>query len=798
MTPLLRATLAYAAGLLLGLRALPSAAAAAMIALAAAAAAAMLIRGFRPRATAPLAFCLAGALVGGLRAAAVRTDCRSGLEDGARVELTGVPLVLSTDGAATPVRAARVDSPVASTADGRRPPGCQGVVLRVNAPESRIAVLDSVARGRAAALVVHGRWSAYPARGGWPRRPEFAGAVLADSVAVEGGLQSPRAGPVVRFRTSQQARLRALLPDRWGLAEALLLAHKAGLSRETRDRWVAAGLVHLLAISGMHVGLLLGGALGIGAACGLSRRHARRAALLVAAAYVLFLGAPNAALRALLQATLLLGALELQRPAEPFTSLAAAALAILLLEPLALLDPGFQLSFAGMIGLVGWRAPLARLLPRRMHRHARDGIAAGIAASALTTPIAALHFGTAAWIGIPASLVAVPLLAAALAALLLALAIAVLTGTTSGLHATLADAPLRLLDTCADLAARVPGGHGHVAAATVFAALAAAAAVVLVRRALTPAAQPLPPPSHAPDAVHRVWAARHRRARWRAGIAAAAAVAVFAWSPHVLRPHDGRVEIHAIDVGQGDAIAVRTPRDRWILIDAGPRTFRRDAGRDRVVPYLLRHGARRIEALVLTHPHADHIGGAAAVLEVFDVGVIIDPGFPAGSDIFVDLLAAARRSGRRWVAARAEATFSIDRVHIALMYPVRALDEAADANDNSVVLHLRYGDFTALFLGDAPSSIEAKIIDRHGARLKSTVLKVGHHGSRTSTSDALLAAARPDLALISAGRRNRYGHPAPDVLGRLTRHEVRVLRTDEHGNITVRAAADGRMDVLAR
>ncbi|HSJ05883.1 MAG TPA: ComEC/Rec2 family competence protein [Longimicrobiales bacterium] len=285
--------------------------------------------------------------------------------------------------------------------------------------------------------------------------------------------------------------------------------------------------------------------------------------------------------------------------------------------------------------------------------------------------------------------------------------------------------------------------------------------------------------------------------RLRTLAAAATAIAVVAWAP-LLRPRDGSLAIHAIDVGQGDAFAVRTPRGRWILVDAGPRTMHTDAGRDRVVPFLLRGGARRVDALVLTHPDGDHIGGAAAVLDAFDVGLVIDPGLPAGKDMFIDLLAAARRGGQRWIAAREGIRFTVDGVEFSVLHPFSQVDGAGIANDLSVVLRMEYGAFAALFLGDAPMAVEDILVSRHGDGLRADVLKVGHHGSATSTGEALLASARPAIALVSAGRRNRYGHPAPGVLHRLARHEVRVLRTDELGNITVRVTAGGTVEVRAR
>ncbi|HSJ31205.1 MAG TPA: DNA internalization-related competence protein ComEC/Rec2 [Longimicrobiales bacterium] len=789
MTLLLSVTLAFAGGLLGGLRQpLP------MVLLAMACAGGALALSVPRRRAAVVLFIIAGAVAGSVRASGAARDCREGLRDGTAVHLLAVALVVPTDGVTLPVRARQLTSDDVT---------CANVVVRTRFGARHRAVLDSAVR-RGAPLVVTGRWMAYAPRNGWPRKPEYAGGVLVDRIAIAdiapgaGDSVSHRgADALTRFRTSQQTRLRALLPDTWGLAEALLLAQKAGLSPETRSRWVAAGLVHLLAISGMHVGLIAGGVILLAGLCGVPRRNARRLALLVTLGYVLFLGAPSAALRALLQASLLLAAVELQRPADPFTALAAAGLVILLLEPLAILDPGFQLSFAGMAGLIGWRRPIAAALPGQLHPHVRDGLAAGVAASALTTPIAALHFGTASWIGIPASIVAVPVLACAVALLLAALLIAAVTGATAGLHASAADGALRLLDRIAAIAAGVPGGHGYMAASTVMYGLLAIAAALIVR-GMVRGRDEVQPPSHAGDAVHEAFARRHLRRRLRAAIAVTAALALLAWAPLLLRPQDGRLEIHAIDVGQGDAFAIRTPAGRWLLVDTGPRTARGDAGRDRVVPYLLARGARRLDALILTHPDADHIGGAEAVLDAFEVGLVIDPGLPAGKDIFIDLLAAARRDGQRWVAARDGISFDIDGVRIALLFPFTAVDATSDANDNSVVFRLTFGAFAALFLGDAPVAVEEQLVARHGDGLASAVLKVGHHGSRTSTGAALLEAADPTVALVSAGRRNRYGHPNPGVLQRLEDYRVRVLRTDQSGNFIVRAARSGRIDVLAR
>jgi competence protein ComEC len=345
---------------------------------------------------------------------------------------------------------------------------------------------------------------------------------------------------------------------------------------------------------------------------------------------------------------------------------------------------------------------------------------------------------------------------------------------------------LRVLDACAAAAAAVPGGHAFVSPAVVTAWLAAAGVVIVANR-LRMAGDPAQPTRNASENRSRIAILR------LAWVGSAAVFVVTAW-PVVAGRNGGALEIHAIDVGQGDAFAVRTPEGRWLVIDTGPRTATFDAGRSRVVPFLLRHDAKRLAALILTHPDGDHIGGAQAILDVFDVDVVIDPGTAVGKGQYVATLDAARQHGTRWLAARSGREMRLDDLVIRFLAPdEQVLDSQRDANDFSVVFRLGYGRFGALFLGDAPAWVEDRIVARDGPSIASDMIKVGHHGSRTSTGDSLLDAVSARVALISVGRRNRYGHPAPAVIERLGRHGVRILRTDESGSIMVRVGADGRM-----
>lgn len=768
MRPLPRAVVALLAGLLLGFR-LPLTPTDLLVTGALGAPVTFLLRS--RTLFVDLAFLGAGALLGLATAHSARVDCRARFPEDASIEIRGTFVELPAD------RAAGFLLEGVRIGDGAV--RCEGEVrtrlgARMEAPPP------------GAEVVGWGRWRAWPDDGPWPRRPEYAGTLVLDSVRVVAP-PDPFRHPLLVVRGATQARIRRLFDGHAPLVEALLIARTRALDPDVRDRFARSGLAHLLSISGMHVGLIAGILLLLSRAAGLSTRHGDVATVVATGSYVLLLGAPHAASRAAVQLGLVLAARMLQRPADPCAILATAAFVILAADPFAALDAGFQLSFAGMVGLIALRRRILDAVPGTRLPAVRDSIASSIAATIATAPFTVLHFNQVALVGVVANLVAVPLLGLAVPSLGLALAVAIVSEPAGRFLAGGAGLVLDALDAVAAAAAGVPMGSLYVpsdavAAWTLGAIAWALLTTVLARRA--PARRSSSPrPTGIRPAV-----------RTLAG-ALAFLTLVTAW-PLAARRFATGLEIHAIDVGQGDAIAIRTPMGRWILVDAGPRTDRYDAGRAAVVPFLLRHGARRLEALVLTHPDADHIGGAEAVLDAFPVGTIVDPGLAVGKSMYLDVLRASIDEGARWIAARAGQRIAFDGLEFELLHPAEPwLDGDDEANNVSVAFRLRHGRFAALFLGDLPAAAEIEIAARHGERLRSRILKVGHHGSATSTATALLEAAKPEAAVISVGRGNRYGHPAPVVLERLEAHGVRVFRTDLHGWIRVRAWEDGRYTV---
>jgi competence protein ComEC len=246
----------------------------------------------------------------------------------------------------------------------------------------------------------------------------------------------------------------------------------------------------------------------------------------------------------------------------------------------------------------------------------------------------------------------------------------------------------------------------------------------------------------------------------------------------------GRLTLHFVDVGQGDAAVLRTPNGHFVVIDAGPRDERFDAGASRVVPLLQREGAEAVDVLVASHAHLDHVGGIGAVLRALPVGTVVEPAAPGTDSTYRAMLGAVGVSGAAWDPARRGERFTVDSVEFTVLHPDTTWSGwGLDLNDDSVVLLVRYGGFRAIFMGDAGEAPEAVLRGRVG---HVDLLKVGHHGSRTASGTRWLRELSPTVAVLSAGSHNRYGHPSPDALQRLGAHHATIWRTDQEGTVTVR------------
>ena len=484
----------------------------------------------------------------------------------------------------------------------------------------------------------------------------------------------------------------------------------------------------------------------------------------VAITFVLFIGAPAAAVRAAAMLAGLGTSRLAQRPTSPW-AIWAVACAIPLRDPRMVLDTGWQLSAAGMAGLIasrgigrGW---LARVDGWR--RALLDNLLATSVASIATAPLVAWTFGRVSLAALPTNLVASPLFGLAQPLLFGSLVLSPLDG------------PARFVAGAARVVLLAIDGVARAGAALPFAALRA-----------EPGAMTFACSGIAALAVLAACGGWRPR---RALSIALGALALAAWWPRLARG-PGHLEVHVLDVGQGDAIALRTPRGRWILVDAGGSWHGRDAARTTIGPLLRRYGGE-VVLLSLSHPHADHIGGAPALVDGFPIGAVWDGAYVSPSDGYRAVLLAARSRGTPWRRVVVGDSTTVDGLGIRVLAPDSGwVSTLADPNEASVVLRITFGSLRLLFTGDAERAEEAWLVERYGAELGADVLKVGHHGSLTSSTPAFLDAVHPRLAVVSVGAGNSYGHPSPEVLRALDARGVHVLRTDDVGTIVI--TSDGR------
>ncbi len=245
----------------------------------------------------------------------------------------------------------------------------------------------------------------------------------------------------------------------------------------------------------------------------------------------------------------------------------------------------------------------------------------------------------------------------------------------------------------------------------------------------------------------------------------------------------GKLAVHFINVGQGDSILLQLPDRQTMLVDAGPN----EAG-SAVVSYLQEQGVEKIDYLVATHPHADHIGGMDNVIQAFEIGKVYMPRVTTTTESFESVLRSLKAKGLKITPVKAGLTIlDQNALKISFVAPCRSGYE--DLNNWSAVLKVRYGSTSFLLTGDAQAESEQEML-ASGADLKADVLKVGHHGSYSSTTRAFLKAVSPKYAVISVGAGNDYGHPHRETLARLASAGVKVYRTDRDG--TVMFVSDGK------
>ena len=552
------------------------------------------------------------------------------------------------------------------------------------------------------------------------------------------------------------------------LVRALVLADKSDMSPQVRDRWAAAGLAHVLAVAGLHVGVIAAVVELLLGLMRVSRRSAPLVGVVIIVLYVMTIGAPPAAVRAAAMLAVRAVCRWRQRSVSPWAFVALGGCQPLF-ESRTVLEVGYQLSVVGVGALIVAGQLTARLAIRRRPRWRRELVAAiayTVIASAASAPLVAWTFGRVSLIAPLTNLAAGPFVAAVQPMLFLGVCLGPIQ-SAARFVASAAHPLLAIMDGIVTYAANVPGASIAVWPSTI-AAVGAAVVTICVLVACV-----------------------HDRPE-RPLILAAVAALILVWLP----PPRGAnwTELHMIDVGQGDAIALRTRAGHWVLIDAGRTWPGGDAGRRTVVPYIAHRGGVLI-AFILTHPHADHVGGAVSVLDALRPGSYYDAAFVSSSAPYDASLHAAKRDRVHWGRVHPGDSLVVDEATIHILAPDSVFEASLpNPNNASTVALIRVGEVRMLLMGDAERAEENWLLEHEPDLLPADVLKVGHHGSNTSSTPAFLDAVRPKIALVSVGIGNSYGHPSPEIMADLARRGAQVLRTDRLGTVVV--ATDGKSVVV--
>ena len=604
-----------------------------------------------------------------------------------------------------------------------------------------------------------------------------------------------RGGPLEWLRGRIGDDLERVIPaPAGGLAAAIVVGLRERVDERLADAFTATGLGHVVALSGWNVAITM--AVADRAFCRLSLRRRRWSLIVIALVYGLFAGASASVIRASVMSAAALVAASSGRRGAGAVALSHAMLALLIIDPAIAYDAGFRLSALATAGLLAksaeWSGAAIRLtphLPRLAQRPwslIAEDVGVSFAAQAATLGVVVALFGRVALWSIPLTLLIAPLIPAATGASLLAILAGeiapLFNGPLSlapGLLALPASALFRAATWIAEMGSQLPLADLVVPRSATFAVGAGLSLLGFMSLARTKSS---PPPQTAEPTL-----GLSRRISAAAGVFILLVSSLLSFGNSAA---PGSLRISVLDVGQGDAILVEL-QGRRMLIDGGPDPARLAVELDALVP----SWDRKIDVLVASHPHEDHLAGLPRLLDRYQIRSVLGAETRGGGPASASWSELLRDRQVSYHTVTTGTSFMLGSARLEVLWPDQAAlryepsDGGRALNNRSIVLHLNIEGFSALFTGDIESDVDALVARR--LRAPVDLLKAPHHGSATASSRSLLQIADPRLSVVSVGEQNSYGHPAAATIDRLGERGGSVLRTDRDGTVSVTVNAEG-------
>jgi competence protein ComEC len=558
-------------------------------------------------------------------------------------------------------------------------------------------------------------------------------------------------------------------PQHAGFLKGIIFGYCADISPDVKQSFLDTGTIHILAVSGSNVAFVAFIFFSLFGFFRMPRTAVGGAAIAGLIVYMLLTGSSPSVVRATIMAIVILCGTLFEHKADIYNSISVAAMILLLWNTNTLFDVSFQLSFSAVLSIVYFYPRLELLIKKIPERFeeikAVDLIlklfAVSLAAQLGTIPFTAYYFNRVSIVSLLANIPVVPI--SGLNTFLGAAEIlfSFISPWIAKLYAAVNDFLVWFLLGFVKQAASVPFAyleafHFNVIVAVGYYSVVFALFNMTLSRI-------------------RVWT-----------IILFLAIGNYALFVNLWSRMHARLTVTVIDVGQGDAILMEFPNGKHVLVDSGPISQRFNSGEKIVVPLLKRMGISKIDYLVITHPHSDHIGGAKSVVKSLRVDSLFMGSFDSTNQEVRNLLKCAqtRNVGLKEIYTGSQ-IFIDQNVRVYALHPAQSMSAEKNLNNSSVVLKILYGNESILTVGDAEIPAEQTMIKRYGKMLSSTVLKVGHHGSITSSGEEFLQAVHPAMALISVGNHNRFRDPSHFTLQRFKAHSIAINRTDKSGAIII-------------